>query len=449
MRQAFCYRLLPDPASISVMDRWGELLRRQWNHSLGAWLDWENSTRCYIGPPEARRCRIKTGREYVEPIGAIPGLVDVYSLKRALVQSKELFPEYRDIYSDALQELIIRLGRSWKRWKTEDKTGKRGGRPRFKKEGSLPSITYARVNCAKAGAFLEQDDAGWWLRCSRIGRMKVILHRSIPEGMVLKTVTLTKKADGWYACFSCEDKSIPDPAPLPADQIRSSTGIDVGLEKFAALADGRLVHLPKAYASAQKRRTRLARQASRKQKGSANWQKAQQRLARLELHVHRQRAERHYQVAHDLCQEFDLIGVEKLNIRGLARTKLGKSILDNSWGAFITKLQAVAVKRGKRVEVVSAYGSSQECSGCGTIVKKDGLHVRWHLCPHCGCSLDRDVNAARVIHARARQAVGLPLAGCGGSGNSRPLPKGAPRGKQQRSAVRQGSPRQSVSLTGE
>ena len=65
MRQAFCYRLLPDPASISVMDRWGELLRRQWNHSLGAWLDWENSTRCYIGPPEARRCRIKTGRDYL------------------------------------------------------------------------------------------------------------------------------------------------------------------------------------------------------------------------------------------------------------------------------------------------------------------------------------------------------------------------------------------------
>lgn len=449
MRQAFCYRLLPDDAAITVMDRWGELLRRQWNHSLGAWLDWLNATRSDIGPPDARRCRIKTGRVYAEPIGPVPDPVDVYSLKRALVTTKELLPDYREIYSDALQELIIRLGRSWKRWQSPDKSGKRGGRPRFKKEGDLPSITYARANCARAGAFLEQDADGWWLRCSRIGRMKVILHRPITEGMAIKTVTLTKKADGWYACFSCEDKSIPDREPLPADQIRSSTGIDVGLEKFAALADGRMVHLPKAYASAQKRRTRLARQLSRKQKGSANWQKAKQQLARLELHVHRQRAERHYQVAHSLCQEFDLIGVEKLNIRGLARTKLGKSILDNSWGAFITKLQAVAVKRGKRVEVVSAHGSSQECSGCGATVKKDGLHVRWHDCPHCGCSLDRDHNAARVIHARALQAVGLPLAGCGGSGNSRPLLKRAPRGKQQLSAARQGSSRQSVSLTGE
>jgi putative transposase len=49
---------------------------------------------------------------------------------------------------------------------------------------------------------------------------------------------------------------------------------------------------------------------------------------------------------------------------------------------------------------VKASGTSQDCSNCSVKVPKK-LHIRWHDCPHCGCSLDRDHNAAINIRKKA------------------------------------------------
>lgn len=131
------------------------------------------------------------------------------------------------------------------------------------------------------------------------------------------------------------------------------------------------------------------------------------------------RKEFHYHVAHWLCQTYDLISFENLNIKGLARTRLAKSILDCAWGAFLQILQAVAVKRGKQTVEVSARGSSIECSSCGTRVEKT-LKDRVHECPSCRLAIDRDWNSALVLLARGLGAVGLPLPGCGGLGDAQP-----------------------------
>ena len=152
----------------------------------------------------------------------------------------------------------------------------------------------------------------------------------------------------------------------------------------------------------------------------------------LHLKVARCRKEFHHSVAHWLCQTYDLISFENLNIRGLARTRLAKSILDCAWGAFLVILQAVAVKRGKRTQEVEARGSSTECSGCGVRVEKT-LDVRVHSCS-CGLVIDRDWNSGLVLLSRGLRAVGLPLAGCGGLGDTQPM-------RQQLSFVNLRSPR--------
>lgn len=358
-----------------------------------------------------------------EAIGNPPEPVDTYSQKRDLKQTKVLYPQYKTIYADVQQENILRLGKAWDRWRKPDKTGKRGGRPRFKKRGDICSITFPRVNCPKAGARL-QDSV---LKLSGIGEMGVIQHRPIPDGFAIKTVTLKRLADGWYASFSCQDDSVP--SSIPVDAMKSATGIDVGLEKFLTTAQGQVVEVPQFYRQAQQRRTRQQRKLKNKQPGSANWQRQQNKVARLELHVSRQRREFHYQVAHKLCDDYDLIAFETLNIRGLARTVLGKAILDCGWRGFLDVLQAVAVKRGKHTVGVSAYGTSQECCGCGVKVPK-GLAERWHSCPHCGLSMDRDQNAAVNILNRA---VGQPLAGCGGLSVGMPV-------KQQTLVVKSEAP---------
>jgi putative transposase len=399
-----CYRIKPSAEQEAVMFHTLELLRRHWNYALGQRLDWLRRTRCQID-----RCSIVS-----EPIGVIPGKVDYYTQQSDLKQTKVLFPEYKGIWAESQQVNLQRLKKAWERWMIPDASGKRGGRPRFKKQGELRSFVYPRVNDKKAGAHLNDGI----LKLSKIGSMPVVMHRPLPDGFVLKTCTIVRKADGWYCCISMQDEAVP--LPMPVEEIKSATAIDVGLEKFLATAQGNAVPVPHFYRKAQARLARAQRRLARQKKGSINWEHQKNRIALLHLKVARCREEFHYQVSHWLCQQYDLISFENLNIKGLARTRLAKSILDCAWGAFLQILQAVAVKRGKRTVEVSARGSSIECSGCGERVEKT-LKDRVHNCPSCLLKIDRDWNSALVLLDRGLRTVGLPFSGCGGLEVTQPV----------------------------
>ena len=398
------------------MEVWGELLRQHWNYALGQRLDWLNRSRCQID-----RCSIVS-----ESIGDIPEKVDYYSQSSQLRQTKELFPEYKNIYADCQQQNLMRLDKAWKRWLVPDKKSKRGGRPRFKKRGDICSFTFPRVNCPKAGANL----TGNILKLSKIGEIEVIVHRPIPDGFAFLQATLVKKADGWYCSFSLEDCTVPE--PLPVNEIKSAVGIDVGLEKFLATSDGQAVVIGQFYRKSQQRLARQQRQLTRMEKGSKNYQRQSNKVACLHLYVARERKEFHYQIAHWLCNQYDLIAFENLNIKGLARTRLAKSILDAAWRSFLNILQAVAVKRGKWAIGDDPRGTSIECSGCGGRVKKT-LKDRVHDCPHCGLVIDRDWNSGINILNRVKRTLGLAFAGCGGYSATSPV-------NQQFSIASLGSP---------
>ncbi len=404
------------------METWSELLRRHYNWALGQRLDWLNRTRCQFD-----RCSIVS-----EPIGDIPERVDYYSQQADLKETKKRFSEYADIYSEVQQMNLQRLDKAWKRWLVPDKTGKRGGRPKFKKRAEKPSFSFSRVNHPKAACFLEGDI----LRIPKIGLIPVVIHRPIPEGFVLKTATICFKADGHYVCISAEDSSVPTPKPL--DEVRSAVGIDLGLKEFLATSKGEFVPVPQIYRKAQQHLARQQRELARKKDGSKNRAKAKTRVAKIHQRIARQREMFHYQVAHWLCRNYDLIAVEDLNIRGLARTKLAKSIYDVSWGKFITILETVVVKYGVHLVKVNPHNTSQNCSGCGTKVPKT-LSVRLHECPKCNLEMDRDENAAINILYKALKTVGLTVSACGGLGSSQPE-------KQESSFVRMEDARVKLSL---
>lgn len=412
----YCYKIQPNAEQQVVMLHTLELLRRHWNYALGRRLDWLRRTRCQID-----RCSL-----FCEPIGDIPLKVDYYTQQADLTETKVLFPEYKNIWAEAQQVNLQRLKKAWERWMVPDKKGKRGGRPRFKKSGELRSFVYPRINCPKAGATLINGI----LKLSKIGEMPVKMHRPLPDGFVLKTCAVVKKADGWYCAISMLDETVPE--SLPLDEIKTSTGIDVGCEKFLTTADGISVSVPQFYRSSQSKLARAQRKLALSEKGSISWEKQKNRIALLHLHVSRCRKEFHYSVAHWLCKQYDLIAFEHLNIRGLARTKLAKSILDCAWGAFLQILEAVAVKRGKLTVECDARGTSIECSSCGERVLKD-LSVRVHSCPSCHLEIDRDWNAGINLLKRGLETVGLPFPGCRGSGDTLPM-------KQQFSIVKLEAP---------
>ena len=405
------YRIKPSDEQVAIMETWLELCRWQWNRSLGERLDWLRRTRCQID-----RCSLLT-----EPIGKIPERTNYSTQQASLPLLKKEQLEYKQLYAECLQDVLRRLEKAWKRWLVPNSKGKRGGRPRFKKQGKYRSFTYPRVNCPKAGVKLQ----GKTLKLSKIGEMKIIVHRPIPKGFTLKTCTIVRKADGWYASISTEDNTVPD--IMPVAKVKTATGIDMGLSSFLTTAQGLKVSVKQHYRNLEKHLARQQKKLSKQVSSSQNWLKQKQKIALIHLKIARARKDFFYKTAWMLVRQFDLIVVENLNIKGLARTRLSKSILDVAWGTFLTILEAVAVKCGKHFVRVSAYKSSVECSNCGAEVPKT-LSVRIHSC-ECGLNIDRDENSGRVLLNRGFKAVGHIVSACGGFGISQPV-------KQETSGIR-------------
>lgn len=188
----YCYRIQPTPEQAEKIDYWLELLRRHWNYALGQRYDYLRRTRS-----QADRCSLVS-----ESIGEIPEPVNYYTQQAALKETKILFPDYKEIYSEVQQINLQRLDKAWKRWRVPDQKGKRGGRPKFKKAGQLRSFEFSRVNHPKATIKFDGKN----LITTRLGAIPVIVHRPIPEGFELKTASIVKKADGYYVCLTAKDE---------------------------------------------------------------------------------------------------------------------------------------------------------------------------------------------------------------------------------------------------
>jgi putative transposase len=181
----------------------------------------------------------------------------------------------------------------------------------------------------------------------------------------------------------------------------SQIGIDVGQKVFYADSNGSFEENPRFLKNAASRVRLKQKSLSRKEKKSANRNKAIKRLAKTHLRVSRQREEYAKRLALRLCQSNDLVAHEDLNVFGLARGRNAKSVNDVAWGLFFKWLSYFGIKYGRQIVAVNPYNTSQMCSSCGTIVPKT-LLFRTHVCG-CGLVLDRDTNAAINILKLATQ----------------------------------------------
>jgi putative transposase len=367
------------------MQEWLGLLRRQYNYRLGERFNWWEQNRCDINA-----CPLIC---YLPELKDDP---DFYSQKRDLVNSKTLFPEYKTVHSQVLQNCIERVKKTFERWLKGDSNGKKSGRPRFKGVGRYRSFTFPQV---------KQDCIdGRFIKLPSFGNVKLILHRPLPVGFKIKTATITQKADGWYVVLSLEDASVPALTPdIPT--MDNTIGIDMGLKAFLVTDEAEEVAIPQHYRKAEKQLKRLQRSLSRKKKGSNRRKKAIKRVARQHLKVANQRKDFHYKTAKKLLNRGKNIGHEALNIKGIARTRMAKSTHDAGWGTFLQILSIKAERAGVMTIAVNPNGTTQDCSNCGQKVLKT-IRDRWHSCPHCGLELDRDHNAAINIKQRA---VGHPV----------------------------------------
>jgi putative transposase len=311
--------------------------------------------------------------------------VSYYQQKAELPTIKEAMPEYGEVNAQVLQDVVLRVDRAFQAFFQRIREGLTPGYPRFHGRDRYSSFTYPQVG-EHGGARLDNG----FLVLSKIGRIAVRWSRLL-EGMP-RTVTISREADGWYACISCADVPIQ---PLPATG--QETGIDLGIAAFATLSDGTRIFNPGWYRRAEAYLVRCQRRAARRKKGSHRRRKAVALLAKAHLKVKRQRHDFHHQKALQLVRENDVIYHEDLQTANMVRNHhLAKSISDAGWSTFLLILAAKAADAGRRVVAVPPAYTSQTCSGCGVVVSK-GLSVRWHSCSACGAELHRDYNAALNI----------------------------------------------------
>jgi putative transposase len=214
------------------------------------------------------------------------------------------------------------------------------------------------------------------------------LHRPL-EG-IPKTVTISREADGWYVCISCA--AVPVQPVPPTGQ---ETGVDLGSEVVATRSDGTRIFSPGWYRRAERALKTAQRRVSGRKKGSNRRRRALILLAKAQQQVRRQRQDGHHQTALALVREHDTISHEDLQTANMVRNHhRAKSISDAGWSAFLSLLAYQAVCAGRRVIAVTPAVTSQSCSGCGVLVHQ-GLSARWHACPDCGASLQRDHHAAK------------------------------------------------------
>jgi putative transposase len=377
MRTAYQYRLRLTTAQQNTLDEWLELCRRQYNYRLGERFQWWEQNRC-----DVNACPL------VCHLSKLKDRPNLYSQKRDLVNSKQLFAEYKDIPSHTLQDVIARVDKTFERWLKGDVNGKRSGKPRFKGKGRYRSLGFP-------DPIKPEHISGKFIQLPKLGKLKLILHRPIPDGFKIKTAAITQKVDGYYITLSLQDTSVPDLSPdLPT--MDNTIGIDLGLKAFLVTDEGKEVTIPQPYRKAQKRLKRFQRSLSRKSKGSNRRKKALKRIAKQHLKVANQRKDFHYKTAKKLLAQGKHVAHEKLNVKGLAKSRLAKSVNDAGWSTFVQILSIKAERAGLRAIAVNPNGTTQTCSGCGTKVPKT-LKDRIHACPECGLTLDRDHNAALNI----------------------------------------------------
>ena len=312
-----------------------------------------------------------------------------YDQIKSLPGWKKDMPRLEAAHSQVLQDAVRRLDRSYQAFFRRVAEGvAKPGFPRFKSARRYDSFTYPQ-----SGFAVLKDGRGGRLRLSKIGTVRVLMHRPL-QGSV-KTLTIRRKADRWYACFTCEVEHVPLP------KTGRVVGVDLGITNLAVTSDGEFYPPSKRLRSSERKLKQLQRAVSRKTKGSRRRQKAIRQLQRAHEHVADQRRDQAWKAVHRLLREYDAVAVEDLQIAGMLHNRyLAKSIADASWGVFLAILEAKAHEWERDVVKVDPRNTSQLCSGCGALAPKT-LAQRRHVCGQCGLDLHRDVNAAVNILKRS------------------------------------------------
>ncbi len=421
------YRLKLTTEQKLELNNWLRTCRYWYNRQLGERFNWWKHNRDYAVIPQGKFCQIACTIK----LGELKEQPNYYNQKRQLPVikknlltvgwSKEIL-DFTSVPSQTLQEVCNRVKLAFNRYIAGDKNGKRSGKPRFKNTARFRSMVIEGASlhsCSVGGKFL-------YLTLPKLGLVKVRHHRPIPNGAILKSVQLIKKADGWYVNLRLLDNSIPEFSSDIIPTWSNSMGMDAVLHEDDYLATSEGYKLPslKSFRKSQNKLAQVSQKKASKNKGSKARRKLAQREARIHQRIARARKDHAYNTACALLKTGKTVFFyEKLNLKGLSRKnnpkkdeqgrylkngQLAKSGLNKSWadaafGQFFSILKYKAEKAGAVAREVNPAHTTQLLSYKDEFVFTD-CSIREYWDEELNLLIDRDINAGINL-----KRVGLDL----------------------------------------
>lgn len=315
-------------------------------------------------------------RRYYRLTGKYISLHDmnVHVLK---LRKTKRFALWQDLHSQCCQDVCRRVDDAYQRFFK----GLAKGRPKFRKAKKYSSFTFPQSGYKVERHTVTIDGT----------RYKFVKHREMAG--VIKTLTVKRDSVGrlWLVFSVLEQIDIPETST------GQSGGFDFGLSDFLIDNGGRRYASPQFYKQGLRKTRRLNRDFSRKVEDSNHYKQARRDLARHQTHLANQRRDHHFKLAHELCDDLDVLYFEDLNLAGM-KAMWGRKVSDLGFAQFMSILEWVAFKRGKRVVKIDRFArTTKVCSGCGQLHNLT-LRDRTLNCD-CGLTIGRDHNAAINIES--------------------------------------------------
>jgi putative transposase len=310
---------------------------------------------------------------------------------------REQFPFVMDTNKCAPEQVFTDLYRALQNYFNDGKKRKNG---KWHKDGKRVGFPRFKSRKRGYGSFYLANDKftvdGHWIKVPKLGWVN--MTEPLRFAGKIMSARISERAGYWFVSIQVQ---LPEPAQTAPERV---IGVDVGIKALAVDSDGEVFENQKHLAAAQKKLRRLNRWLARKQKGSKNWHKAKHMLARLHYRIANLRADAIHKMTTRLAAKASVIAMETLNVIGMLQNhKLARAIAD---AAFAEMVRQLGYKAEQVVRVGSFYPSSKTCNECGHINRDLTLAERTWVCPGCGATLDRDLNAARNIRDEGMRLVG-------------------------------------------
>lgn len=352
--KGYVYRLKPTTEQIELINQTFGCVRKMWNILL---LERKSIYELYGKYPELLKSHQYMNPKYI----------------------KEQFPYMYDVDSQSLTTAWLHLKQAYSNFfnKSHDE-------PKYKsRHNPMKSYTTHTTN---DNIRIE----GTYLKLSKLGLVKIKLHRALPQGSIIKAATIKKDGKHYYVSLRVEYEQLSQAEKA----LEKAIGLDYTLQGLYMDSEGHKADYPNYYKESLKKLKKEQRILSRRTKGSSNYLKQRDRLSNLHLHIKNQRKDFLHKASRYLVNTYDLISIETLDLTEMAKTKhFRKSIYDTSFGIFTRYLEYKTRDKGKTlIKIDKYYPSTKTCSVCGR--EKDILlSERTYDC-NCGHKMDRDLNAA-------------------------------------------------------